>query len=208
MPLSIEEATAYGLERTAPALTVPATRWPPLRLRPRTAGRRRQLDPAEHRVRQRPAQWVQRPHLVERGRRLPQRQRAGDRSGGRRQHDLRRVRGRRRLEDDRRRQHWNPIFDKAPTLSIGSLAVNPADHSLWVGTGEANTNADSTGDRGVPVEHRRRFMAGCVGGSELSGVTIYRLVFDGHGNVYEASNNGLWRQAQVTSLGMDAGPPA
>src|SRR5207244_3923606 len=38
---------------------------------------------------------------------------------------------------------WTPLTDDAPTLSTGALAVNPADRSLWVGTGEANTNADS-----------------------------------------------------------------
>ena len=33
--------------------------------------------------------------------------------------------------------HWTPVFDQQNNLSIGALAVNPADHSIWVGTGEA-----------------------------------------------------------------------
>jgi hypothetical protein len=96
---------------------------------------------------------------------------------------------------------WTPIFDGYATLSIGSLAVNPADHSLWVGTGEANTNADSYQGQGVFRSTNGGASFALVGGSELSGFTSYRLVFDGSGNVYDASNNGLWRRSasNVTS---------
>ena len=80
-------------------------------------------------------------------------------------------------------------------LSIGSIAVNPADHSVWVGTGEANTNADSYGGQGVFRTSNGGASWSRVGGSELSGFTSYRLVFDGHGTVYDASNNGLWRRS-------------
>ncbi len=35
--------------------------------------------------------------------------------------------------------NWEPIFDKAPTQSIGSIAVNPRNpDEIWVGTGEGN----------------------------------------------------------------------
>ncbi|MBL7826432.1 MAG: hypothetical protein JNJ57_07375 [Saprospiraceae bacterium] len=34
---------------------------------------------------------------------------------------------------------WQPIFDKAPTQSVGSLAINPKNpDEIWVGTGEGN----------------------------------------------------------------------
>jgi photosystem II stability/assembly factor-like uncharacterized protein len=34
---------------------------------------------------------------------------------------------------------WEPIFDKAPTQGIGSLAINPKNpDEIWVGTGEGN----------------------------------------------------------------------
>ncbi len=36
---------------------------------------------------------------------------------------------------------WTPLFDDAPSLSIGDIKVH--DHDLWVGTGEANTSSDS-----------------------------------------------------------------
>jgi hypothetical protein len=98
-------------------------------------------------------------------------------------------------------RHWTPIFDRYATLSIGSLAVNPADHSLWVGTGEANTNADSYAGQGVFRSTNGGASFALVGGNELSGFTSYRLTFDGQGNVYDASNNGLWRRSSsnVTS---------
>lgn len=34
---------------------------------------------------------------------------------------------------------WEPVFDKAPTQSVGSLAINPKNpDEIWVGTGEGN----------------------------------------------------------------------
>jgi photosystem II stability/assembly factor-like uncharacterized protein len=34
---------------------------------------------------------------------------------------------------------WEPIFDKAPTQSVGSIAINPRNpDEIWVGTGEGN----------------------------------------------------------------------
>jgi len=46
-------------------------------------------------------------------------------------------------------QNWTPVFDSMPSLSIGALAVNPTDGSLWVGTGEANVSQDSYAGTGV-----------------------------------------------------------
>jgi hypothetical protein len=89
---------------------------------------------------------------------------------------------------------WKPVDDQLSTLSIGALAVNAADHSLWVGTGEANTNADSYAGQGVfRLVHGTSTLTR-VGGNELSGTTIYRVVFDGVGNAYAATNAGLWRR--------------
>ena len=90
---------------------------------------------------------------------------------------------------------WAPIDDQLSTLSIGALAVNPSDHSVWVGTGEANTNADSYSGQGVYRFVRGGSTLKRVGGTDLVGDTIYRVVFDGQGNVYAATNNGLWRRS-------------
>ena len=44
---------------------------------------------------------------------------------------------------------WRPVFDDQVKLSIGAIAVNPADHSIWVGTGEANTNYEAYNGAGI-----------------------------------------------------------
>jgi hypothetical protein len=88
---------------------------------------------------------------------------------------------------------WRPVFDGQNDLSIGALAVDPADHSIWVGTGEANTNADSyTGD-GVfrSADGGRTWQ---LVGNALPNYTTYRLTFDGAGHVYAATNRGLLRR--------------
>jgi hypothetical protein len=88
---------------------------------------------------------------------------------------------------------WTPLSDQQGTLSTGALAVNSTDHSLWIGTGEANTNADSYAGQGVLRYNGSSFAT--VGGSELSGSTIYRVLFDGFGSVYAATNHGLYRRS-------------
>ena len=39
--------------------------------------------------------------------------------------------------------HWTPVSDALPTLSVGALAVDPSSGAVLVGTGEGNTNSDS-----------------------------------------------------------------
>lgn len=53
---------------------------------------------------------------------------------------------------------WTPLSDNQPSLSTGALTVNRTDDTVWIGTGEANTNADS-----------------------YLGVGVYRLQTDGQG---------------------------
>ena len=93
-------------------------------------------------------------------------------------------------------QNWTPVFDSEPSLSIGALAVDPADGSVWVGTGEANTSQDSYAGAGV-----YRSTDGGVtwtevrsgdGSDPVVGRTVFRIAFDG-GAVLAATNNGLWR---------------
>ncbi len=50
---------------------------------------------------------------------------------------------------------WVPIFDTMPSLSIGALAVDPVDGSIYVGTGEANSSGDSFNGTGLYVSHDR-----------------------------------------------------
>ena len=114
-------------------------------------------------------------------------------------------------------QTWTPLFDAMPTLSIGSLAVDPVDASLWVGTGESNVSQDSymgtgvyrTTDGGASFA---RVGDDATGSNPLVSHTSFRLAFDASGNVYDATDNGLFRLAAGTNtwsevLGGNANPP-
>lgn len=91
--------------------------------------------------------------------------------------------------------HWTPLTDGLPSLSIGALTVSP-DGSVWVGTGEANTNQDSYSGIGVyrlTGSGFQRVGDDASGNNPLAGRTTYQLTFDPQGNAYAATNNGLWR---------------
>ncbi|HEX8975221.1 MAG TPA: hypothetical protein VF781_01815 [Solirubrobacteraceae bacterium] len=94
---------------------------------------------------------------------------------------------------------WTPVFDGMPSLSIGAVAVNPADGSLWVGTGEANTSQDSYAGTGVyrstddGASFTRVGDDTSAGGNPLVSKTVFQLAFDQAGNAYAATNNGLFR---------------
>ncbi|MGZ4293469.1 MAG: glycosyl hydrolase, partial [Solirubrobacteraceae bacterium] len=78
---------------------------------------------------------------------------------------------------------------------IGALAVDPADGSVWVGTGEANTSQDSYAGTGVYQARAGSSNFQLVGGANnpITSRTIYALAFDPHGNAYAATDNGLFR---------------
>lgn len=97
-------------------------------------------------------------------------------------------------------QHWTPVFDSMPTLSIGALAVDPADGSLWVGTGEANTSQDSYAGTGVYRSTNdgatwQRVGDDASGNNPIASHTVFRIAFDPSGTAYAATNNGLFRFA-------------
>jgi hypothetical protein len=90
-------------------------------------------------------------------------------------------------------QTWTPVFDSMPTLSIGALAVNPADGSLWVGTGEANVSQDSYAGTGVYRTANGGASFQLMGGDALTSHTTFRLAFDASGDAFAATDNGLFR---------------
>ncbi len=93
---------------------------------------------------------------------------------------------------------WTPLSDSQPSLSTGALAVAP-DHAVWIGTGEANTNADSYLGAGVyrlatnGAGHPKGAPV-LVGGNALLDHQIYRLLPAGN-FVFAATNHGLYRLA-------------
>ncbi len=86
--------------------------------------------------------------------------------------------------------HWTQVFGQQNDLSIGAVAVNPADHSIWVGTGEPNTSQDSYAGNGVyrSADGGRSWQ---LVGTSLPNRLIYQITFDGAGNVYAATSYGL-----------------
>ena len=109
--------------------------------------------------------------------------------------------------------HWTPVFDSMPSLSIGALAVNPADGSLWVGTGEANVSQDSYAGTGVyrTTDDGATFLPvglDASGISPLMSHTTFRLAFDASGNAYAATDNGLFRMAAGSNTWTEVLDPA
>jgi len=89
---------------------------------------------------------------------------------------------------------WVPLGRDLPSLSTGALLIGPA-HSIWLGTGEANTNADAYSGQGVWASLDRGDHLTKVGGAALDGAEIYRLIDDHAGHVYAATTRGLFRMS-------------
>jgi hypothetical protein len=109
-------------------------------------------------------------------------------------------------------KNWTPVFDSMPTLSIGALAIDPADGSLWVGTGESNVSQDSYSGTGVYVSRNdgRTFRnVGAVNGiSPLASHTVFRLAFEASGVAFAATDNGLFRYSPGTGSWTEVLDPA
>ena len=89
--------------------------------------------------------------------------------------------------------HWTPTLQTRVTASIGALYVH-RDHSLWVGTGEANTSSDSYAGQGIwrSTNHGRSYAK--VGGAELRNALVFRITASSR-YVYAATSRGLWRRS-------------
>jgi hypothetical protein len=108
---------------------------------------------------------------------------------------------------------WKPVFDGMPSLSIGALAVDPADGSLWVGTGEANVSQDSYAGTGAYVSSNdgrsfHRVGDDASGNNPLVSHTVFRIAFDPKGDAYAATDNGLFRMAAGSNTWTEVLDPA
>src|SRR6266700_7389437 len=92
--------------------------------------------------------------------------------------------------------HWTQVFGQQNDLSIGALAVDPADHSVWVGTGEPHTSQDSYAGNGVyrSGDNGRTWQ---LVGDSLPNRLVYQITFDGFGHVYAATSYGLLRRSAL-----------
>ena len=110
-------------------------------------------------------------------------------------------------------QHWSPTSDTQSTLSIGALLVtgSAGGYTLYAGTGEANTSSDSYAGVGVIASTDGGASWHQVGGPELNGALIFRLVQDGS-TLFAATSHGLYSfdtasSTQWTAVLQPAGPP-
>jgi hypothetical protein len=95
---------------------------------------------------------------------------------------------------DDRGAHWTPLFDRQSVLAVGALAVNPADHSVWVGTGEANFNFDGYSGSGI-YRSTDGGATWVLAGNKLDNSLVSYLAFDGIGSIYASTSRGLLKHA-------------
>jgi photosystem II stability/assembly factor-like uncharacterized protein len=101
-------------------------------------------------------------------------------------------------------QDWTPVFDGQQTTATGTVAVVPggggtAGYTVYVGTGEPTINLDSYAGVGVVRSTDRGATWQRVGGDELVGAAIYKIVPDGTGGLWAATSHGLYQFAAGAS---------
>ena len=94
---------------------------------------------------------------------------------------------------------WTPLTDTQDTLSTGTLTVvgTSRSYTLYVGTGESNTNSDSYAGVGILKSTDGGASFSRVGGSELVGANVFRILADGS-TLYAATSHGLYRSSGGT----------
>lgn len=97
-------------------------------------------------------------------------------------------------------QHWTPVSDNQTRLSVGAIAVNPADHSVWVGTGEANTAAENYAGDGIyrSADHGSTWQ---LVGNRINNSLVSHIEFDGRGHVFVATSRGLLQRSTLDPTG-------
>jgi hypothetical protein len=97
--------------------------------------------------------------------------------------------------------HWTPVFDDQPSSAVGAVAINPADRSVWAGTGENNTAFENYTGTGIYRSTDGGATWHQVGGSEVANATVGKIEFDGVGSVYAATDVGLFKHSASTTAG-------
>jgi hypothetical protein len=90
---------------------------------------------------------------------------------------------------------WHTDNSGLPRLAIGALATSPVNHSVWVGTGEANNASENQYGVGIYQQRKGSHTWRRVGGHELDGAGVHRIVWIGR-YVYAATSHGLYRRAR------------
>ncbi|WP_042441905.1 glycosyl hydrolase [Streptacidiphilus jiangxiensis] len=96
---------------------------------------------------------------------------------------------------------WKSISDQLPAQATGALALDGKGR-LWLGTGEATTNADAYLGAGVYMlddpAHSRFSPHDRIGGDELQSSSIHELRISGD-KIWAATTEGLWSHS-ITNL--------
>ena len=185
--------TAPGSSVSAAAYVAGAAQAAPGHQGRLVAGHHRQAVP------ERPGSGLPRPGLERLRIGVWPRHRPDQRPDGGRRGDLRRRRRRRRVEVNQPGRALDVLVVRPARLSIGALATDPSDGSVWVGLGEANTAFENFNGFGV-----YRLAAGAhtwhrVGGAGSRAATSTTSASTRPGHVYAATNAGLYRHSAAAA---------
>src|SRR3954454_2200650 len=113
---------------------------------------------------------------------------------------------------DASHQNWTPTFDGQSTMAIGTVAVVPKSggSTVYAGTGEPTINLDSYAGVGVLASTDKGVSWHRIGGSELQGAGIFKIVASPHGGtLFAATSHGLYRHtgADATAWTQVIGDP-
>jgi hypothetical protein len=104
---------------------------------------------------------------------------------------------------DSAHQSWTPVFDDQPTTAEGAVAVvggSGNSYTVYAGTGEPTINLDSYAGIGILASTDRGQTWHRVGGNELVGAAIFKIVPAPGGVLYAATSHGLYRLAAGASV--------
>jgi hypothetical protein len=94
---------------------------------------------------------------------------------------------------------WSLISQALGTQSVGAIAIPPGAHNtVYVGTGESNTNSDSYFGDGIYRSINGGRTWGKVGGTTFDRMTTFGLLTSAKGGlVFAATDRGLYRSANA-----------
>src|ERR671932_1706121 len=98
---------------------------------------------------------------------------------------------------DAAHQAWTPFFDNQQTTAEGAVAVvgSGGNYTVYAGTGEPTINLDSYAGVGILASDDHGATWHGVGGDELVGAAIFKIVPAPGGVLYAATSHGLYRLA-------------
>ncbi len=98
-------------------------------------------------------------------------------------------------------QSWTPVFDNEQTTAEGAVTVvgSGSTYTVYAGTGEPTINLDSYAGIGILASSDHGATWHRVGGNELVGAAIFKIVPAPGGVLYAATSHGLYRLAAGAS---------